>query len=530
LVFGICFLPTASFGDDYYVARNGRDNSTCSIDAPCATFAHAADLLQPGDTLFVRGGTYREVLEPPSSGTGHDRMITYTSYPGEVVEISNVTDPIRISNESWIRINGFRFVDIDDFGYISNGHHNEIANSTFGPMRNYVAFTGFSLSNGASYNWVHHCTFSIYGYYSSTSDFGDMFTITSDTGASRYNLVENNTMFYSGHEVIRITSSYNVVRNNYFHNEGRDFASGDSNRSLAGSSSYGNRNMEIVDHRPSASGGEFNLIEGNRFGATGDPPDSDHSPGIQLASPNNIVRYNVFYDSYGPGLKFSTWNSEDTNASGNRVYNNTFYRNGFTEASGYFNCAVCFMEVGDAILGNVVKNNIFWQNNADGVRYVSTQRPIGELQADNTVVSNLRGDPSFRDAGPLIDPFDPSFPDFRLRPGSIAIDAGAALTVTTTSGRNSTSLDVEDANYFSDGFSGVVHPDWIVVGRVEPVRIEAVSRSTNRITLSEPRTWNAVDPVYLYRRSTGEIVYFGGGPDFGAHEFDPGDPGDPPER
>ncbi len=54
--------PDAGTGDDdasvYFVATDGDDGGSGSIDDPFATLEHAIGLVVAGDTIFVRGGTY----------------------------------------------------------------------------------------------------------------------------------------------------------------------------------------------------------------------------------------------------------------------------------------------------------------------------------------------------------------------------------------------------------------------------------------------------------------------------------------
>jgi hypothetical protein len=71
----------------YYVATGGSDDAAGSLDAPFRTIQRAADLAQPGDTVLVRGGTYRETVNPARSGTSSAR-ITFKPYAGERVTIS----------------------------------------------------------------------------------------------------------------------------------------------------------------------------------------------------------------------------------------------------------------------------------------------------------------------------------------------------------------------------------------------------------------------------------------------------------
>jgi hypothetical protein len=72
----------------YYVSTGGSDGADGqSLSSPFRTIQHAADAAGPGDTVLVRGGTYRETVTPPRSGTASD-PITYKPYNGERVTIS----------------------------------------------------------------------------------------------------------------------------------------------------------------------------------------------------------------------------------------------------------------------------------------------------------------------------------------------------------------------------------------------------------------------------------------------------------
>ena len=71
------------YSGHYYVAPNGKDENRGSIEAPFRTIQKAADVMQAGDTCYVRGGTYRERIIPPRGGDSEDRRIVYQAYPGE---------------------------------------------------------------------------------------------------------------------------------------------------------------------------------------------------------------------------------------------------------------------------------------------------------------------------------------------------------------------------------------------------------------------------------------------------------------
>ncbi len=73
---------------DYYVAKTGSDSNPGTLAAPFLTIQKAADLAQPGDTVHVRAGTYRETVRPANSGTDANAQITFQPYNGEEVTIS----------------------------------------------------------------------------------------------------------------------------------------------------------------------------------------------------------------------------------------------------------------------------------------------------------------------------------------------------------------------------------------------------------------------------------------------------------
>ena len=78
-------LPKNSNGKVYYVAPNGIDsNSGKSPDAPISTLTKAAELVKPGDTVFVRSGDY--VVNKPivifCSGT-EEQPVVFKNYKEE---------------------------------------------------------------------------------------------------------------------------------------------------------------------------------------------------------------------------------------------------------------------------------------------------------------------------------------------------------------------------------------------------------------------------------------------------------------
>jgi hypothetical protein len=98
-LFGISILIslTLSACDDgiYIVAPTGSDENSGTLKRPFKTVQKCASVVKPGETCLLRGGIYRETIQPLLSGTAQ-APITFASYNNEEVTISGV-DPV----EKW---------------------------------------------------------------------------------------------------------------------------------------------------------------------------------------------------------------------------------------------------------------------------------------------------------------------------------------------------------------------------------------------------------------------------------------------
>ena len=72
---------------EIHVVETGSDSGTGVEDRPYRTINKAASVAQPGDTVTVHSGTYREWVKPPRGGTDESNRITYRAAPGEIVLI-----------------------------------------------------------------------------------------------------------------------------------------------------------------------------------------------------------------------------------------------------------------------------------------------------------------------------------------------------------------------------------------------------------------------------------------------------------
>ena len=85
-----------------YVAMNGNDANPGTLTEPFATIQHAVSVMTPGDTCYIRGGTYREEVDLSGVAGESGAPITLTNYQDEEVILSG-TLPI---TSNWTQHSG----------------------------------------------------------------------------------------------------------------------------------------------------------------------------------------------------------------------------------------------------------------------------------------------------------------------------------------------------------------------------------------------------------------------------------------
>ncbi len=508
----VTYHVNARFGDDR--------NSGTSFAAAWRTIARANSAVQPGDTVFIYGGPYRETIAPRQSGAPSER-ITYRAVPGETVIIEGARRLVDLSGKSYITVKGITFRDPQyGWGEIRDGHHNELIENTFegNATEPQAAFSGLYLYAGSSYNRIWGNVFRDWGAALADEPWGDSVRLTN----APYNLIERNAFINAGHALLGVDASYNMIRNNYFENSW----------SMA---------VEIAWWKnPSwARGEEFparrNVFDGNVvIRATRLPNRQDDGFGVHVAAAETIIRRNVLVENEAGGIFVNGW-SIAPHAYGNRIYHNTLVANG---APGVIatNWGHAQVDVSDLVL----KNNLFSQNDSSGTGVqilfnfwpASTydtayfrdaamiagnclnQAPtvdIGSLDGERSILYYQQQYPQFvmanRDGVPRF--VNPGAGDYRLQRGR-CLDAGVSLTTTTVAG-SGTVVPVLDASYFTDGY-GLVPGDRVKIGSNPAVLVLQANNIENKLVVERAVNWKRGDPVYL-----GE--FDGRSPDAGAFEF-----------
>ena len=98
-VSAVLSLSMVARATTFYVATTGNDANRGTDASPLRTVQHAADLAQPGDTVIVHEGFYRERVSPPRGGTSDAKRIVFEAAPGERPVITGA-EPVR----NWVKV------------------------------------------------------------------------------------------------------------------------------------------------------------------------------------------------------------------------------------------------------------------------------------------------------------------------------------------------------------------------------------------------------------------------------------------
>jgi parallel beta-helix repeat protein len=280
----------------YYVATDGSDSNSGTEKQPFQTLSRGILDLGPGDTLYVKNGTYESWgLYGPPSGASWNNPVTIAAYPGHspvIVKPDQFPHVLQFANDRYIVIDGFV---IDGTNAIEGV---KITFETSGGIADHIRIQNSEISNAAAN--------------------GIFMTPGSDGNEFIHLEVHNNGITDFDHGIY-IGSSDNIVKDCSIHD-----------------------NAGWGVHLHSSSGGvNNNIIRGNNIYNNG--KSGIRGSGIVLGSGSGNQAYNnIVWGNMG-GIHIS--DASDTYVGNNTVYGNTDF--GIDIGFGSFNARIEFNSVYD---------------------------------------------------------------------------------------------------------------------------------------------------------------------------------------
>jgi hypothetical protein len=378
-------LSAMLVGTTYYVATNGNDsNNGLSTATPFLTITHAVSVLKPGDTLYIRAGTYAETIANNIPAGTYNNSILISAYPGEAVIIQAAT-----VNNMWDIGSLSSYVTLQNLvfdGSLMTGQGTAIIKLDYTDINNYahhITISGCEVRNGPD-TGVPSTSAGVNGILITQPSPGGLATYHTITGCKIHD--NGGVLNTLNHGIYCTTNNNTITGNDMYNNSGygiQFFHNGTATTAFCSN----------------------NVVSGNKLHGN-----INRSGMVVSDGDSNTVFNNVIYGNHDTGVNVKT------GAANTKVYFNTIYNNaGLVDGGG--------IHVGSGIIGTIAKDNIMstnvggdWLDNGTGTvsDYNETKDATGV--GANTLINS---DPLFVNAGAN---------DFHLQAGSPAKASGLAIS------------------------------------------------------------------------------------------------------
>ncbi len=290
MLFLSVFDNSYEISNTYYVAPNGKDtNDGLSPSKPLQHIQKALELAEPGDTIILADGVYREDIKTVRDGEVN-APITIKGSHNAIVKAKKSSKVIEI-NHDYIILDGFTIdghksgdIYTDKLVWLMHASHVKIINMIIkNAAEECIRLKYFSSNNEIAYNQIKNCGTKDFKYKNGGKN-GEHIYI----GTAPEQLYKNPT------------SEPDASNNNWIHNNIFSIGS------------------ECVDIK---EGSSYNIIE---YNTCKDMKDAD-SGGISIRGNENIVRYNKIYNNDGAGIRLG--GDKENDGINNDIYSNEITNN-----------------------------------------------------------------------------------------------------------------------------------------------------------------------------------------------------------
>ncbi|NQX60721.1 right-handed parallel beta-helix repeat-containing protein [Paenibacillus qinlingensis] len=410
----IAFVKSAhAAATTYYVSQlTGQDRSDygSSTSQLFQTIQYAANLTNPGDTVYVMNGTYNETTDQSvfqvtrSGSSAVNGMISYLAYPGHSPKLK-VTDAWNhiVVNASYIRIEGFEIAGDNSNLSRSDGearYDHYVQNKSTGTINwSYLRKTNtngilIKPANETAAN-PHHITIR-------NNQVHDVPGAGIGTMEADYITVENNIVYNNSWYTLYATSGISL-----FHSVDTDTNTSSYKNIIRNNRTYNNKTLVKWGDRQFYSDGNGIIIDDNQ--------NSQLNGKYPAYNGKTLVTNNVSYNNGGSGIH--AYHSSHVDLINNTAYNN----------SSQLDYGEIYAIYGNDIniLNNIMVARTGMKLNQD---YLNTNVNVNYniYHNGNPVVNGVNdmwGDPLFMNA---------ATGDFRVKMGSKAVDTGTTSLSPTT--------------------------------------------------------------------------------------------------
>lgn len=420
LILFVLSISQAIGQTNYYVSVGGNDSNSGSFASPWSTIQHAANSVSPGDTVFIRTGTYHEKLELNISGSS-TAPIVFSNYANETVIVDAVNESF-VDGYGILTIHQKSNIDIVGLSFHNGGPHLNNSGIIIDECSN------INVKNCHTYN-----------------------TVSSGIGVWESSFVEivgnDIELACNGgeQECITIANCSNfLVSNNIVHDSGPDLNGGEGIDVKQGSVNGEVSNNHVYNIK--AVGvyvDAYNLntsnitVSNNKIHDITSGLGGNQGIGIMLASEMGGLLHdievvnNLVYDCALFGMNISDCCIANHPIEDIHIINNTIFNNGYNSS----------VDGGGILVSNpqiqniVIRNNIFSQNNLFELG-ISESSIENALTVDHNLFDGYTGIPGEITGQDFIlsspEFVNSSLSDFELLPSSPAIDQGSPTNAPAT--------------------------------------------------------------------------------------------------